>query len=182
MQRQHAENVRAQRRKNRLRHKFATTCQNISGRFEDSVSSQFLVNPELGHSSYENLGIQLGSPVIPPSTIHISAFANKFETDEEMNQKFVEFLYSDRVRIRYLMHPDAHFTEEELRSGHYISVSEFNDCCRENDKECFHRVAGLNERSFHRKKLLICCLRNILTHRFLIICTFVSISMTSAST
>jgi hypothetical protein len=43
------------------------------------------------------------------------------------------------------MHPDAHFTEEELRSGHYISVSEFNDCRRKNDKECCHRVAGLND-------------------------------------
>jgi hypothetical protein len=43
------------------------------------------------------------------------------------------------------MHPDAHFTEEELRSGQYISVSEFNDCRRENDKECYHRVAGLND-------------------------------------
>jgi hypothetical protein len=38
-----------------------------------------------------------------------------------------------------------HFTEEGLRSGHYISVSEFNDCRRENDKECYHRVAGLND-------------------------------------
>jgi hypothetical protein len=37
------------------------------------------------------------------------------------------------------MHPDAHFTEEELRSGQYISVSEFND------KECQHRVAGMND-------------------------------------
>jgi hypothetical protein len=82
--------------------------------------------------------------VIPPSTIQVSAFAHKFETDKEMNRKFIEFLYSDRVRIRYLMHSDAHFTEEELRSGH-ISVSEFNECRRENDKECLHRVAGLND-------------------------------------
>jgi hypothetical protein len=89
---------------------------------------------------------QLESPVIPPSTIHVSAYAHKFETDEEMNQKFIEFLYSDRVRIRYLMHPDAHFTKEELRSGHYISVLEFNDCRRENDKECYHRVAGPNDK------------------------------------
>jgi hypothetical protein len=58
-----------------------------------------------------------------------------------MNERFLEFLYTDRVRIRYLMHPDAHFTEEELRSGQYISVSEFCDCRRENDKECYHRVA-----------------------------------------
>jgi hypothetical protein len=56
------------------------------------------------------------------------SFAHKFETDEEINQKFIEFLYSNRVRIRYLMHPDAYFTEEELRFGQYISVSEFNDC------------------------------------------------------
>jgi hypothetical protein len=40
------------------------------------------------------------------------------------------------------MHPDAHFTEEELRSGQYISVSEFNDCRREKDNEYYHRVAG----------------------------------------
>jgi hypothetical protein len=73
---------------------------------------------------------QLGAPVIPPSTIHVSQFAHEFKTDEEMNEKFLEFLYSDRVRIRYLMHLDAHFTDEELRSGHYISVSEFNDCRR----------------------------------------------------
>jgi hypothetical protein len=33
---------------------FATTCQNISGGFEDTVSSQLLVNPELGHSSTTN--------------------------------------------------------------------------------------------------------------------------------
>jgi hypothetical protein len=39
-------------RGSRLRHKFATTRQNISGGFEDQVSSQFLVNPELRHSSY----------------------------------------------------------------------------------------------------------------------------------
>jgi hypothetical protein len=57
--------------------------------------------------------------------------------DEEMNQKFVEFLYSDRVRIRYLMHPDAHFTEEELRSGHYISASEFNNCRREMEEAAY---------------------------------------------
>jgi hypothetical protein len=38
---------------------------------------------------------QLGSPVIPPSTIHISQFAHEFKTDEEMNEKFLEFLYSD---------------------------------------------------------------------------------------
>jgi hypothetical protein len=62
-----------------------------------------------------------------------------------MNEKFLEFLYTDRVRIRYLMHPDAHFTEAELRSGQYISVSEFNDCRRENDKECQHRIAGMND-------------------------------------
>jgi hypothetical protein len=43
------------------------------------------------------------------------------------------------------MHPDAHFTEAELWSGQYISVSEFNDCRRENDKECYHRVAGMND-------------------------------------
>jgi hypothetical protein len=54
-----------------------------------------------------------------------------------MNEKFLEFLYTDRVRICYLMHPDAHFTEEELWSGQYISVSEFNDC--------YHSVAGLND-------------------------------------
>jgi hypothetical protein len=65
-------------------------------------------------------GFQVGSPVIP--TIHVSFFAQKFETDEEINEKFMEFLYSDRVRIRYIMHPDVHFTEEELRSGQYISV------------------------------------------------------------
>jgi hypothetical protein len=70
---------------------------------------------------------QLGSPVIPPSTIHVSAYAHEFNIDEEMNQKFMEFHYSDRVRICYLMY-SAHFTEEELRSGHYISESEFNDC------------------------------------------------------
>jgi hypothetical protein len=87
---------------------------------------------------------QLGSPVIPP-TVHVSTYAHKLETDEEMNQKFMEFHYSDRVRIRYLVHPDAHFTEEELRSGHYISVSEFNDGQRENDKEYYHRLAGLND-------------------------------------
>jgi hypothetical protein len=52
---------------------------------------------------------QLGSPVIPPSTMHVSQFAHKFETDEEMNERFLEFLYTDRVRIRYLMHPDAHY-------------------------------------------------------------------------
>jgi hypothetical protein len=40
------------------------------------------------------------------------------------------------------MHPDAHFTEEELWSGHYISVSESNDCRRENDKKC---SAGMND-------------------------------------
>jgi hypothetical protein len=61
-----------------------------------------------------------------------------------MNQKFIEFLYSDRVKVRYLMHLDAHYTEEEPWSGHYISISEFNDRRRENDKECYHRVAGLN--------------------------------------
>jgi hypothetical protein len=88
---------------------------------------------------------QLGSPVIPPSTIHVSQFAHRFESDEEMNEKLLEFLYNDRVRIRYLMHPDAHFTEAELRSGQYISVSEFNDCRRENDKECQHRIAGMND-------------------------------------
>jgi hypothetical protein len=99
IQRHHTENVRAQRWRNRLGHKSATTCQNISGGFEDSVSSQFLAHPTNHH--------KLRSPVIPPSTIHVSAFAHKFETDEEMNQKFIEFL-------RYLMHPDAHFTEEEL--------------------------------------------------------------------
>jgi hypothetical protein len=43
------------------------------------------------------------------------------------------------------MHPDAHLTEKELRSDQYISVSEFNDCHRENDKECYHRVASLND-------------------------------------
>jgi hypothetical protein len=59
-----------------------------------------------------------------------------------MNKKF---LYSDRVEIRYVMHPDANSTEEELRSGHYISVSVFNGCRRENDKEYFHRVAGMND-------------------------------------
>jgi hypothetical protein len=81
---------------------------------------------------------------------------------DEMNQKFIDFLYSDRVRIRYLMHPDAHFTEEELRSGQYISVSEFNDYRRKNDKEYHHR-------SFHRKKPLIGCSRSISTCRFLTI-------------
>jgi hypothetical protein len=84
--------------------------------------------------------------------IHVSQFAHKFESDEEMNEKFLEFLYSDRVRIRYLMQPDAHFTEEELRSGHYISVSEFNDCRRENGKECHHRVAGLNNQVFAQEE------------------------------
>jgi hypothetical protein len=69
----------------------------------------------------------LGSPVIPPYTIQVSAIAHKFETDEEKNKKFIEFLYPDRVRIRYLVHPDAHFTEEELRSGYYISVFEFKE-------------------------------------------------------
>jgi hypothetical protein len=59
----------------------------------------------------------------------------QIETDEQMNQKFIKFLYSDRVRIRYLMHPCAHFIEEELKFGHYISVLEFNDCRRENDKD-----------------------------------------------
>jgi hypothetical protein len=44
---------------------------------------------------------QLGLPVIPPSTIYVS----QFESDEEMNERFLEFLYTDRVRIRYLMHP-----------------------------------------------------------------------------
>jgi hypothetical protein len=43
------------------------------------------------------------------------------------------------------MHPDVHFTEEELRSRQYISVSEFNDSRREKDGECYHRVAGLND-------------------------------------
>jgi hypothetical protein len=57
---------------------------------------------------------QFGSPMIPPSTIQVSAFVHKFETNEEMDQKFIEFLYSDRIRIRYLMHPDEYFTEEEL--------------------------------------------------------------------
>jgi hypothetical protein len=60
-----------------------------------------------------------------------------------MNQKFMAFFYSDSVRIEE--YSDAHFTEEELRSGQYISVSEFNDCQRENDKECYNRVAGLND-------------------------------------
>jgi hypothetical protein len=83
--------------------------------------------------------------VITPSTIHISQFAHEFKTDEEMNEKFLEFLYSGRVRIRYLMHSFAHFTEEKLRSGQYISFSEFNDCRRENDKKCYHRVAGLKD-------------------------------------
>jgi hypothetical protein len=35
---------------------------------------------------------QLGSPVIPPSTMHVSQFAHEFKTDEEMNEKFLEFL------------------------------------------------------------------------------------------
>jgi hypothetical protein len=43
------------------------------------------------------------------------------------------------------MHSLSHFTEEELWSDHYISDSEFKDCGRENDKECYHRVAGLND-------------------------------------
>jgi hypothetical protein len=47
--------------------------------------------------------------VIPPSTIHASAYAHKFKT------------------------------------GQYISVSEFNDCRIENDKECYYRVADLND-------------------------------------
>jgi hypothetical protein len=43
------------------------------------------------------------------------------------------------------MNPDAHFTEEELSFSQYISIVDFNDCRRENDKECYHRVAGLND-------------------------------------
>jgi hypothetical protein len=38
---------------------------------------------------------QLGSPAIPPSTIHVSQFAHRFESDEEMNEKFLELFYTD---------------------------------------------------------------------------------------
>jgi hypothetical protein len=53
----------------------------LCNKFEASVSSQFLVNPELGHSS--------GLPAIPPSTIQastiqVSVYAHKFDSDEEM--------------------------------------------------------------------------------------------------
>jgi hypothetical protein len=99
-------------------------------RTKSPLNFWLIQNLDIHHTNHH----QWGSPVIPPSTIHVSQFAHKFETDEEMNERFLEFLYTDRVRIRYLMHPEAHFTEEELRSGQYISVSEFNDCWRENDE------------------------------------------------
>jgi hypothetical protein len=139
MQRHHAENARAKRRGSRLRHKFATTRQNISGgsRTKSSLNLWSIPNLDIHPTNHH----QLGSPVDD----NVSTNAHKFEIDEEMNQKFMEFLYSDRVRIRYLMHPDAHVTVEKLRSCHYISVSEFNDCRRENDNECYHRVARLND-------------------------------------
>jgi hypothetical protein len=59
-----------------------------------------------------------GSQVIPPSSLQVSAFAHKFE-----NLKFIEFLHSDRVN--QISKEDAYFTDEELRSGNYISVSEY---------------------------------------------------------
>jgi hypothetical protein len=74
---------------------------------KDSVSSRFLVNPELRHSSYQLPSI--GIPGYPSSyqlpSIGIPGYpfvydTSKFETDEEMNQKFIKFLYYDRVRIR----------------------------------------------------------------------------------
>jgi hypothetical protein len=39
------------------------------------------------------------------------------------------------------MHLNAHSTEEEP----LLQCLEFNDCRRENDKECQHRVAGMND-------------------------------------
>jgi hypothetical protein len=50
------------------------------------------------------------------------------------------------------MHPDAHLTEEELRSGQYVSVSEFKVYRRENDKKCYHRVVGLNHQIVPQEK------------------------------
>jgi hypothetical protein len=42
-------------------HKLATTCQNFSGRLEDSESSQLLVNPELRHPPYQSPSIGITS-------------------------------------------------------------------------------------------------------------------------
>jgi hypothetical protein len=92
---------------------------------------------------------ELGSPVLLPSTIQVSQFAHQFDTDEQINQDqkreipWIFLFWSSQNQISYAPGCTFHWRRPKVRAIH--QCSEFNDCRRRNDKECYHRVAGLND-------------------------------------
>jgi hypothetical protein len=124
LQKHHTKIVRAQRWRNRLRHKSATTCQNISGRFEDSISSQFLVNPELRHSSYQSslIGITSDSSVYDICIGICSQIWGRWGDELEIYR--IPLFWSSQNQISHAFWCTFH--RGRASSGQYFSVSEFN--------------------------------------------------------
>jgi hypothetical protein len=108
---------------NRLRLKFATTCQNLFGRFEYSVSSQLLVNPERGQSSYQSplIGIDNYLSVYNTSIGICSQIWDRWGDEQEIYR--IPLFWSSRNQISHASWSTFYWRRAKFQQLHQFLLS-----------------------------------------------------------